>query len=434
MSLRRLGEGPCVPYGLRQKPGNIMETVSITTDAGAVQGACDPRFKGLLEAFADNFQTRGEVGASLCLTVEGRTVVDLWGGRKTVDGEAWDRDTVGVVFSCTKGASALCAHMAADRGLLDLDTPVTRYWPEFGQAGKEGAMVSMMLDHSVGLPGLREKLKDGAYYDYDYMVGMLERETPFWKPGTRNGYHGVTSAWTVGEMVRRSTGKRMGVFLRDVVAGPLGVDFWMGLPEEHEARVAPMIAAPVDDAARTSRIALGMRADPTGPTAQFMINSGGFSANSRAARAAEIGSATGVSNGRGLAGLYAPLANGGALNGVRLVGADTLTRMGQVSVATHEDATLMIPTRFSLGYMKSMDNRKLENTLACSAILSEAAFGHVGAGGSLGFADPGCAMSFGYSMNRMGPGILLNDRGQSLVDAAYLAMGYRTNAGGAWTR
>jgi CubicO group peptidase (beta-lactamase class C family) len=180
-------------------------------------------------------------------------------------------------------------------------------------------------------------------------------------------------------------------------------------------------------------MARAIRADPQGPTALFMTNQGGFGANSRAAHAAEIGSATGISNGRGLAGLYAPLANGGALNGVRLVGADALVRMGQVSVATHEDATLMIPTRFSLGFMKSMDNRRLENAESCSVVLSEAAFGHVGAGGSIGFADPECRMSFGYTMNRMGLGILLNDRGQSLIDAAYRAMGYRTNAGGAWT-
>ena len=409
-----------------------MTQVSKTTARGLVEGHCDPRFAPVLDAFVENFERRGEVGASVCLTLEGKTVVDLWGGQVSPGGDPWKSDTITVVYSCTKGASALCAHMAADRGRLDLDAPVTRYWPEFGQAGKEGAQVSMMLDHSVGLPGLREKLKDGAYYDYDYMVSMLEKETPFWKPGTRNGDHGVTSAWTVGEMVRRSTGRRMGVFLREEVTGPQGVDFWMGLPEEHEPRVALMLAAPVDDQARNSRIALAMRGDPTGPTAQFMLNSGGFNANKRAARAAEIGSATGCSNGRGLAGLYAPLANGGSLNGRRLVGSDTLTRMGQVSVATHEDATLMIPTRFSLGFMKSMDNRKLENTESCSAILSEAAFGHVGAGGSIGFADPDCKMSFGYSMNQMGPGILLNPRGQAVVDGAYQALGYRGNAGGAW--
>ena len=410
-----------------------MESISLNTSQGVVEGQCDTRFGGLVDAFVENFETRGEVGASLALTVEGRTVVDLWGGRKAVDGEAWEKDTVTVVFSCTKGASALCAHMAADRGLLDFDAPVTNYWPAFGQAGKESALVSMMLDHSVGLPAVRAKLKPGAPYDYDYMVSVLEAEAPFWKPGTRNGYHGVTSAWTVGEMVHRSSGKRMGQFLQDEVCGPLGVDFWMGLPEEHEPRVARMIAYPPDDAARTTRIALAMAADPNGPSALFMTNMGGFNPNSREAHAAEIGSATGVSNGRGLAGLYAPLANGGALNGVRLVGADTLTRMGQVSVATHEDATLMIPTRFSLGFMKSMDNRRMENAEACSAVLSEAAFGHVGAGGSIGFADPECRMSFGYSMNKMGLGILLNVRGQSLVDAAYRALGYRTNAGGVWS-
>jgi CubicO group peptidase (beta-lactamase class C family) len=409
-----------------------VDTISLATPQGVIEGRCDLRFRGVLDAFAENFETRGEVGASVALTAEGRTVVDLWGGRRTAGGEPWERDTISIIFSSTKGASALCAHMAADRGLLDFDAPVTRYWPAFGQAGKESALVSMMLDHSVGVPALREQVKPGGFYDYDYMAGMLEREAPFWDPGTRHGYHGITSAWTVGEMVHRSTSKRMGVFLRDEVTGPLGIDFWMGLPEEEESRVAPMIPYPTDMAARDTRIARAIRADPQGATALFMTNQGGFGANSRAAHAAEIGSATGISNGRGLAGLYAPLANGGALNGVRLVSADTLVRMGQVSVASHQDATLMIPTRFSLGFMKSMDNRRLENAESCSAVLSEAAFGHVGAGGSIGFADPECQMSFGYTMNRMGLGILLNDRGQSLVDAAYRAMGHRTNAGGAW--
>jgi CubicO group peptidase (beta-lactamase class C family) len=410
-----------------------VDAVSLTTKAGPIQGQCDARFKGVLEAFAENFEKRDELGASVSITLEGKPVVDLWGGLKATNGDPWEADTITIVYSATKGASALCAHMAVDRGLLDLEAPVTNYWPEFGQNGKEAAVVSMMLDHSVGVPAIREKLKDKGAYDYDYMCEMLARETPFWRPGTRNGYHGMTSAWTVGEMVRRSTGTRMGVFLRDEVAGPLGVDFWLGLPEEHEPRVARMVAYPPDDAARNTRMAKAMRADPQGPTALFMTNGGGFNPNSREGHAAEIGSGNGMSNGRGLAGLYAPLANGGSLGGVRLVSPETVTNMGKVSVATHEDAVLTIPTRFSLGFMKSMDNRKLDNAESCSAILSEAAFGHVGAGGSIGFADPDCKMSFGYSMNRMGLGILLNDRGQSLVDAAYRSIGYRTNAGGAWT-
>jgi CubicO group peptidase (beta-lactamase class C family) len=264
------------------------------------------------------------------------------------------------------------------------------------------------------------------------MIHLLEREEPFWKPGTRNGYHGITSAWTVGEMVHRASGKRMGEFFRDEVARPLGLDFSIGLPAEHESRVAPMIFAPITDEVRNSRISQAAVAERDSPSFYFLFNMGGFNANSREAHAAEIGSANGISNARGLAGLYAPLANGGALGEVRLVGADTLTHMALCSVATHEDATLRIPTRFSLGFMKAMDNRRLENAQHCSLLISEPAFGHVGAGGSIGFADPTCHMSFGYTMNRMGFGILMNDRGQSLIDAAYRALGYRSNAGGAW--
>jgi CubicO group peptidase (beta-lactamase class C family) len=409
-----------------------MQSIERRTSRGMVSGTCDPKFSSVAETFIENFEMRGEVGASVSITLEGKTVVDLWGGQKTDGGAAWERDTVCVVFSCTKGASAFCAHMAVDRGLLDLEAKVAKYWPEFARNGKEDALVSMMLDHSVGVPGVREELKQGAYYDYDYMTQKLAAEAPFWKPGTRNGYHAITSAWTVGEMVRRSTGKRMGVFLAEEVVKPLGIDFWMGLPEEFESRVAPLIPYPTDDKARTSRIALAAMADPMGPSGRFLLNGGGFDPNTRAARAAEIGSATGVTNGRGLAGLYAPLANGGSLNGRHFVGADTLTRMSRVSVATHEDATLMIPTRFTLGFMKSMDNRTLDNSENCSVIMSEAAFGHVGAGGSLGFADPQARMSFGYAMNKRGLGILMNERGQGLVDATYRALGYRSDKGGAW--
>jgi CubicO group peptidase (beta-lactamase class C family) len=407
--------------------------ISLTTRGGLVEGECDPKFDGVLETFVENFEKRDELGASVCISLEGRTVVDLWGGKVAEGGASWSRDTISIVFSATKGASALCAHMAADRGLLDFNAPVTRYWPAFGQAGKEGALTSMMLDHSVGLPHLRARLKNGAFYDYDHMIGLLEREEPFWEPGTRNGYHGVTSAWTVGEMVHRSTGKRLGAFFRDEVAKPLGIDFWIGLPAEYEPRVAPMIFAPVTDEVRNSRISQAATREKDSATHYFMFNNGGFNANSREAHAAEIGSATGISNARGLAGLYAPLANGGELNGIRLVSRDAVTRMSLCSVATHEDATLRIPTRFSLGFMKAMDNRGLENAKHCSLIISEPAFGHVGAGGSIGFADPASRMSFGYSMNRMGFGILMNDRGQSLIDSAYRALGYRSDAGGVWT-
>ena len=398
-----------------------------------VHGTVPEKYESVRQTLAASIATGGDIGASFCATKNGEIVVDIWGGRKTRGGETWDRDTVSIVFSCTKGAQALTAHMAADRGLLDLDAPVADYWPEFATNGKEDARVSMMLDHSVGLPHVKPLLAPGAVYDYEFMCDLLAKHAPFWKPGTRNGYHGISCAWTVAPLVHKTTGKRMGAFFQDEVAKPLGIDFWIGTPEEIEPRIAPMIPTLPDPAAPPSRIVAAALADRESPSGLFLFNGGGFDPNSRAGHAAEIGAGNGISNARGLAGLYAPLANGGAINGRRYVGAETLTRMSRVSVSTHEDATLMIPTRFSLGYMKSMDNRALPNAQDCSVILSEPAFGHVGMGGSIGFADPECRMSFGYTMNRMGLGILLNDRGQSLIDAAYAALGYRTNKGGAWT-
>ncbi len=407
------------------------------TPAGTVEGICDAAFAPLADEFVRNFTERGEVGASLALTREGHTVVDLWGGMADAASQRpWQRDTVSIVFSCTKGATALCAHILSSRGKLDIDAPVTEIWPEFGRNGKDGATTRMMLDHSVGVPVLREKLKPGALYDWDYMTGRLADEAPFWQPGTRNGYHALTIGFTVGEMVRRVAGCSLGTFFQEAVAKPLGIDFWIGLPEAVEPRVAPMIIyrAPEDEQA-TPFLATALAERGSIPNL-MVFNSDGFrehGANSRAGHAAEIGAANGITNGRGLAGLYAPLANGGSLGGVKLVDADTLGRMGEVAMATHSDATLMIPTRFALGYMKSMDNRH-RGADTSSVILGPSAFGHVGAGGSLGFADPASAMSFGYSMNKMGPGILLNERGQALVDAAYRCLGYRSNASGCWLR
>lgn len=405
-----------------------------------VEGTCKPGFERVAEAFQKNFDAHGEAGASVCLTVGGETVVDLWGGvadRKT--GAPWTRDTVGIVFSCTKGATALCAHVLASRGKLDLDAPVAELWPEFATNGKERVTTRMMLDHSSAVPALREAVKDSGPYEWDYMTGRLAAEAPFWEPGTRNGYHGFTFGWTVGEMVRRASGKSLGTFFRDEIAGPLGLDFWIGLPEEIEPRVAPIIPFTYKAEQAKTPFMIDLATRRESPAALFYFNVGAWrmgGANTRAGRAAEIGAANGVTNARGLAGLYAPLANGGG----GLVDAATLARMAEVSMATHDDATLRIPTRFAPGFMKSMDNRRrsIGATLfgpdVDSVILGSAAFGHVGAGGSLGFADPAAGLSFGYTMSRMGPGLLMNERGQSLVDAAYLSLGYKDKDGGVWVK
>lgn len=403
-------------------------------------GICKPGFERVAEAFQENFDAKGEVGASVCLTVGGETVVDLWGGtadQKT--GAPWTKDTVSIVFSCTKGATAICAHVLASRGKLDLDAPVAELWPEFAKNGKEHATTRMMLDHSVGLPALRAKVKDNGPYEWDYMTGLLAEEAPFWEPGTRNGYHGFTFGWTVGEMVRRAAGVSLGTFFQNEIASPLGLDFWIGLPEAIEPRVAPIIPFVYKPEQAKTPFMIDLATRKESPAALFFFNVGAWrtgGANTRAGRAAEIGAANGVTNARGLAGMYAPLANGGG----KLVDGKTLARMGEVSMATHDDATLRIPTRFALGFMKSMDNRKrsvgakLFGPDVDSVIMGSAAFGHVGAGGSLGFADPAAGLSFGYTMNRMGPGLLMNERGQALVDAAYLSLGYQNKDGGVWVR
>jgi CubicO group peptidase (beta-lactamase class C family) len=318
---------------------------------------------------------------------------------------------------------------------LDIDALVTDYWPEYGVNGKENTTIRMMLDHTAGIPVNREKLKEGGFHDWDYMIEQLSNEEPFWTPGTRSTYHALTFGWTVGEPVRRVSGKSLGTFFREEIAQPLGIDFWIGLPEEHEPRMAPLIS-PEGAPDGGDPMFHAFLKDPTSVPGRIITSiSEDLSpgCNLRADRAAEIGGANGSTNGRGLAGMYAPLACGGSLNGVNLVDRDTLANMSTTSAATHLDGSLQVPVRFAPGYMKSMDNRRtVPGDFSC--LMGASAFGHVGYGGSIGFADPRARMSFGYTMNRMGAGVLLNDRGQTMIDAVYRTLGYRSNKGGNWIK
>lgn len=395
-----------------------------------VDGTFDPEFAGVADAFSQNFETRGEVGASLAIYREGECVADLWGGLANPATETpWTKDTVSIVFSCTKAATALCAHLLVQRGELNLNAPVGDYWPEYACNGKEDTTVLMMLNHSAGVAAFNEPVEPGALLDWDKAVDLLAKESPWWEPGTRNGYHALTFGWTVGELVRRVSGKSLGEFFRTELAEPMGADFWIGLPEEIEPRIAPMIPFKPEPGAPLSPFTMKMLTDQTSLQHKSFFNNGSLQIDSRAGRAAHLGGAGGVSNARGMAQLFqclSPSHPSDFYSNAR-IGA-----MGYVSTATRDDANLMIPTRFGQGFMCSMDNRHLRFGHDSSFIIGRNAFGHVGMGGSCVFYDPDADLIFAYTMNNMGGGILLNPRGQSLVDATYDAMGYSGNAAGYW--
>jgi CubicO group peptidase (beta-lactamase class C family) len=401
-----------------------------------IAGTCDSAFRLVGEEFRRNFEERGEVGASVCVTVDGRTVVDLWGGAaRPLSARPWTRDTMAVVWSSTKGATALCAHILASRGLLDAEAAVSRYWPEFAVNGKAETTVAHLLSHQAGLPAVTKRLPRLAYRDWALMTRALEDQQPLWAPGTRHGYHGLTFGWLVGEVVRRVSGRSLGTFFRDEVARPLALDFWIVLPAELEPRIARLIPPPPagpDDPVSAAELA---RAEPGTIQALMFENSGGYfdgeEYDSQGAHAAEIGGTGGITNARGLAAMYAPLACGGGLDGTTLVDADTLALMA-VERSAGMDATQLIPSRVSLGFMKSIDNSGVPGAMNDSAVMSEDAFGHAGLGGSIGFADPPARMSFGYVMNAMGRGNFLNERGQCLVDATYTSLGFRTRSSKRW--
>lgn len=398
-----------------------------------IHGDCDPRFGPVREAFADNFARRGEVGAAVCVVVDGRMVVDLWGGvADRRDGRPWQRNTIGVVWSATKGAAALCVHLLVDRGLVDLDAPLARYWPEFAHNGKDAVTVRMALTHQAGVPVFRTPLAAGMLYNWDAMTAALAAEAPWWEPGTRQGYHAGTFGFLVGELVHRVTGRPIDAFFRDEIAGPLGLDFHLGLPEADEPRVAPTIRAdPPPPGEPPSRFLQTANRDPQSIPSLLLRNTGRHSPgdhDSREAHAAVLPGQGGITNARGLAGMYTPLAQDGA----GLVGADTLRQMAAVASATAIDATLLIGLRVSLGFWKSSDNRSGPPGARDGMVLSEEAFGHPGMGGSLGFADPAARLAFGYTMNKQGRGVGVNERGQALVDAVYQCLGYTSSRSGRW--
>lgn len=376
-----------------------------------VEGDVDDGWGGVADAFAANFVERGEVGAAVCIYRDGRAVVDLWGGVADAATEKpWARDTIVTVFSSTKGVTAIAANLAIERGLLDPDAPVARYWPEFAAAGKDAITVRQVLSHQAGLPLVERDVTLDEALAWDPIVTALAAQTPLWEPGTQHGYHMRTYGWLVGELVRRTTGRTLGTFLRDEITGPLGVDFWVGLPDAEEARVATLV--PPRNSVKDALAAFG---DDL-LLARVVTNPGGHFDyddmwNTRPLRAAELPSSNGIGDARALARLYASCIGDG-VDGRRTLQAAT------VAAATTEqvrgpDAVIMVETCFGIGFMlgKSFG---AANPAGC--------FGHAGAGGSLSWADPESGVAFGYVMNDLRFDPRGDPRSETLVRAARAAV------------
>jgi CubicO group peptidase (beta-lactamase class C family) len=381
---------------------------------GRIGGWCDPHFTAVRDAFAANFTERGETGAAACLIVHGTVVADLWGGRAAREPHRpWQRDTLVNVFSVGKGLVAACAARLAGQRMLDPDAPVTWYWPDFGAAGKRYITVRSLLSHQAGLPALRARVPVGSALDWPLMVGALAAEPPWWPPGTGHGYHVNTFGFLAGELIRRVTGRTVGAVLRDELAGPLGADVHIGLPAADHGRVAdfdwPGTGIPVPPA-------------PDGtPPEELMIHnayanpadlSGWGVVNTAAWRAAEVPSANAHATAAGVARIYAALAGGGAVDGVRVVDSGALADAVTEQV-DGDDLVLRRPSRFGLGFQLTQPERPLGP--------GPRAFGHFGAGGSVGFCDPDAGVAFGYVTGQMGPR-WQNPRNRALIDAVFACL------------
>ena len=375
-----------------------------------IGGWVEAHFEPVLDAFAENFDTRGEVGAAVCVYVDGRPVVDLWGGTAdATTGTPWTSDSVVLVYSSTKGVTSVCANLLIQRGLLDPAANVASYWPEFGAAGKDGITVAQLMSHQAGLPLVEGDFTLDEVLSWDPMVEALAAQEPIWPPGTSHGYHMRTFGWLVGELIRRVTGKSPGTFLREEIADPLGLDFWIGLPEEIEPRVARLVMPKNDLGALLKQLGgeLLLARVFANPADLFGYND---MWNTRALHAAEMPSSNGIGDARSLARLYASCI--GEVDGVRTLEPSTVSA-ATVEQACGKDAVLMIHSCFGLGFM-------LGNSFGAANPAS--AFGHAGAGGSLAFADPESGVAFGYVMNDLRFDAEGDPRSEELVRAVYRSL------------
>jgi CubicO group peptidase (beta-lactamase class C family) len=376
----------------------------MSSTAIRVEGSHDPGFEAVRDAFAENFD-HGDLGASCAVTVDGELKVDLWGGhRDPARRRPWQRDTIVNVWSSTKTVAALCVLILHDRGALSLDDPVATHWPEFAANGKESVLVRHLMAHTAGLPVFDDVPDDLAVFDWDECCGRLAAQAPRWSPGDGSGYHAETQGWLLGELVRRVDGRTLGTFFAQEVAGPLGADLHIGVPDAELHRIADLspVAAEVSEPADPE---LRDRSQAASRRSAALVNTTAW-------RQAEMPASNGHGNARGLARALAPLANGGALDGVRLLSPDTIERIFEVQ-ADGVDRVLNRQIRFGIGYGLVNDAHPLGvNDRTCW---------WAGWGGSMCVVDVENRMTVAYAMNRMlGEGDL---RAIRVIFAAHQARG-----------
>jgi CubicO group peptidase (beta-lactamase class C family) len=396
-----------------------------------IEGSCDPAFAAVADAFRENFRSRGEIGGAVCVQLDGRAVVDLWGGHCEAERlRPWHRDTLVNAYSVGKGITSMLALSLVERGELDLDRPVARDWPGFAENDKGATTLRMLLAHQGGLPAVRRPLADSAIYDWGTMTAALAEQAPYWAPGSAHGYHVNTHGFLVGEPIVRRLGRTFGECLRVRVTGPVGADFHSALPPREHARVAtlaqdapppPPTAAGSSATLAGTAIALPASLATGDPAIDALLpavyfNPPGFSGsgtvNTPEWRSASIPSTNSHATARAVATLYDVFLRRDVSQG-GLVGPG-LRAEARRTQAEGPDRVLGKPSRFGLGFQLSQPTRRIGGGGDC--------FGHYGYGGSLGFADPDCGLAFGYLMNRPGER-WYNPRTVALVEAVYAALG-----------
>jgi CubicO group peptidase (beta-lactamase class C family) len=377
---------------------------------GLVHGEAAPGFEGVCDAFAENLASAGEVGASVCIYHRGAKVVDLWGGfADPAAGRPYGKEDCQVVFSTSKGLLAVCAHLLAQRGAIDLDAPVARYWPEFAAAGKESLPLRWVISHRAGLVGIERPVSWDDVLAGTPVLESLAAQAPLWEPGTAHGYHPLSAGFIFGEVVRRVTGSTVGRFFADEVAEPLGLQAWIGLPAEREGLVAPLFDFPPE---RPDEFFTGAKDEGTIASKAFTnptIEIDRF--NEAATRQAEVPAANAIVDARSLARLYAACI--GPIDGVRLLEEETMEDARAVQ-AEGQDMVLPQYTSYGSGFMLPMPWLRMAGP---------GSFGHDGLGGSLGFASPERELAFGYVMNQCLSYIDGDPRSERLVDATLECLG-----------